>query len=450
MNETTTIDRQTTDEMEVNDPRSALRAARAMVPVGPAGVQIHDLAQQVDYAQSMAKAMTAVPKHLRANVGDCLAIIDISSRAGLSPYMVANHTYVQNDKLCFESQLYHAFLQASGLLIGDVVPTWEGTGGDRVCIITGTLNVDPDKPRIHRSTPLRERHPGYVLKQTYGDGSAGKKYLTYGEGEKLRAEGGIPEGSKLFSQGSPLWVSKPDVAQFYDTTRDWTRMFAPRATMGIYTVDELQDYEQDMKDVTPAPSGSGLSQRLRTGNVSREEGAGAGAPAGDAVRDAKNGDAAGQVEQSWAELAVKDAGFSGAAMKAFGANEIETVSDLLKLSEPELLKLKGFGRVTIDAIKAVIEKNGCKLREEPKPVETEAKAQEPDKAVKVPATPKNPEQWKIYCMAWLDAYTDADQIKGRWRNEMALRNDCGVTSEVRAPVEEYKTKRIAELEGAGG
>ena len=38
------------------DAKSAIRQAREMVPVGNTGVQITDLAQQVDYAQTMARA----------------------------------------------------------------------------------------------------------------------------------------------------------------------------------------------------------------------------------------------------------------------------------------------------------------------------------------------------------------------------------------------------------
>jgi len=58
-----------------------------------------------------AKAQLMVPAHFHGNVDDCLAIIDIATRAGLSPYMVAAKTY--KDRLgkgiAFESQLYHAF-----------------------------------------------------------------------------------------------------------------------------------------------------------------------------------------------------------------------------------------------------------------------------------------------------------------------------------------------------
>lgn len=275
---------------EDDDPRSIVRAARELVPVTSAGVQITNLQQQIDYAQAMAKARFGVPESFRGNVGDCLAIIDISARAGLSPYQVANHCYVQNNRLCFESQLFHAFLQASNLVRGDLDVAYEGEGGDMVCVVTGYLRSDPETARVHRSPPLKDRHPGFVLKKAYDDGSTAKTYFTYVEGEEMRASGKIEKGMKLFSQGSPLWVTKPRVQFFYDTSRDWIRIFAPRATLGMRTPDEMEEFGPEFaRDVTPR--GSGLGERLRGGEINKDEGHKPGQAAKE-LGEAKNGNAA--------------------------------------------------------------------------------------------------------------------------------------------------------------
>lgn len=274
------------------ETRAAIRAARELVPVGVQGVQITDLAQQVDYAQTMARAKAALPAHLRGNIGDCLAIIDIASRAGLSPYMVASKTYLQNDRLCFESQLFHAFAQASGLLAGDLVVEYEGTDAERVCVITGWLRSDPSRPRVHKSPPLREAHPGWVVKRQHEDGGTAKRRMAYEAGLKLKAEGGLKEGEELFCQGSPLWGRKPDVQLFYDTSRDWVRIYAPRSVLGIYTPEEVAEYGPEFaRDVTPPTSG--LKERLTSGDVSREEGHGAGGDARAAMDAARAGEGAG-------------------------------------------------------------------------------------------------------------------------------------------------------------
>ena len=432
---------ETEDQGDPDSPRNLLRQSREMVPVGPAGVQLTNLAQQVDFAQTMAKAIAALPEHLRGKVGDCLAIVDISSRAGLSPYMVASKTYVQNNRLCFESQLFHAFAQASGLLKGDLDVTYEGVSGDRVCIITGLLRSDPSRPRVHRSPPLRDLHPGYSLKRTVEEGGTAKKTLTYAEGQKLKEEGKIGTDQTLFSKGSPLWDRKPDVQMFYDTSRDWVRMFAPRATLGIYTPDEVDEYGPEFaRDVTPATSG--LHERLRAGGVSRDEGHKEGQAAAE-IEKAKNGGA----QNATPEMLLKDVpGFHKAALKTFAANKIETFSELLQLSEVDLLKLPGIGKTALANINDVIAKNGFKLRDEPAKPAAEGSPSAPKTAeTSSVVLPRTPAEWGVYCRAWIDATPSAEAVRKRWNDERQLRNTCGVVEEDRKPVQDLMTARCKEL-----
>src|SRR6266850_6678484 len=63
-------------------PRALTKAAE-MVPVRQHGAAPDNFAHQITLAQYMAKAQLMVPEHFHGNVGDCLAIIDISQRAGL-------------------------------------------------------------------------------------------------------------------------------------------------------------------------------------------------------------------------------------------------------------------------------------------------------------------------------------------------------------------------------
>ena len=211
-------------------------AARDMIPVGPSGARPETFAQQVDFAKTMAMAKIALPEHLRGSPGDCLAIIDMASRANLSPYMVALKTYVQQGRLCFELQLFHAFAQGSGLMRGELNVEYEGEGDERVCIITGFVKGDA-LPKVHRSPPLKDLHPGTVTK----DG-------------------------KEFVRGSQLWNCKPDVQLFYDTSRDWVRMYCPRAVLGIYSPEELEEYGPDYaRDVTPLSERLALPDRPQTG-----------------------------------------------------------------------------------------------------------------------------------------------------------------------------------------
>lgn len=200
------------------DTADMLRQARELVPVGRSGTAPMNLAQQVDYARDMAKARFSIPAHLQSNVGDCLAVIDIATRANLSPYMLAGMTYLDpnGNRLAFMSQAYHAL--AAPWIVGELDVVYEGEGENLVCVVTGTLKADPKKPREHRSPTLKEVIP------------------------KRNDRGTV--------KGSPLWDKKPRVQLFYDTSRDWVRIYCPRATLGIYTPEDFADHGV-MKDITP-------------------------------------------------------------------------------------------------------------------------------------------------------------------------------------------------------
>lgn len=358
---------------EPQNVRLEIQEARAMIPVGDRGAAPMNFAQQVDFAKTMTLAKAALPPHLRNNAGDCLAIIDIASRAGLSPYMLASKTYVQNDRLCFESQAYHALAQSSGLMNGDFQIEYEGIGAARVCIVSGFLKGDP-RQKTHRSPPLGELHPGYVLK-VEESGVKTTKTLSYAGGQKLKAEAAAKGETVpgLFCKGSPLWDRKPDVQHAYDTIRDWVRLHAPRATLGVYTIDEIQDHAdhfalEQAKDVTT------LKDKLSTAD--RSEGH-------------KNGFA----DSELANLAADKPGVvpkepeKAAEAKADAAKEKKTRGKKPKKNEPE-------------------------KPTEPKP-----------ENIKVPATAA---QYVVYADAWIEQAKSREDADARWEGEHEMRAELSV------------------------
>lgn len=225
-----------TDAANAEAVRTEVREARSMIPVTSRGVVPENFQQQVDFAKDMARGRVSVPAFLQQSPGDCLAIIDIASRAGLSPYMLAGHSYSQNGRLCFESQVFHALLQSSGYLQGELDITWEGEGDAMICIVRGRLATEPDKLKELRSQPLKDLHPGHVEK--------------------------VKDGAKLrFVKGSPEWDRKPRKQMAYDTIRDWVRLYTPRATLGIMTRDEMLDWNA-MRVIEAQPEDNGLQARL--------------------------------------------------------------------------------------------------------------------------------------------------------------------------------------------
>ncbi|HSV21868.1 MAG TPA: hypothetical protein VLJ17_02445 [Xanthobacteraceae bacterium] len=322
------------DETEVREPevRTAFNEARQaaeLIPVGSGGVAVQNFAQQVDFAKWLAKADFAIPKHLRGNVGACLAIAEIAGNTGLSSYGVANATYVQNDKLCFESKLVHAIVERSGLLKGRLKVRYEGSGGDLTCYVYGTLKGDAEPsewPLPGQAIPLKDLHPGYSLAKREGNETS-KKHMTYAEGEALKAAG-LPQGAELHCKGSPLWSRKPHVQLFYDHCRDWARVYTPEALLGIFTGDEMDEYEGQIgpdraKDVTPNDPGASLHERLKAAGRG-EDGFREGV-----VESGLNGHASNNTTQSSAPADV------GAAVGTASVASLNSSQDNAPLSSPE-------------------------------------------------------------------------------------------------------------------
>lgn len=437
-------------------PADPVRESRALIPVTQTGVTPQDFAQQVDYAKAMAKARAALPDHLRDNVGDCLAIIDISNRVGLSPYMVANKTYVQNGRLCFESQLFHAFAQSSGLLKGDLEVTYEGEGDERVCIVTGYLRSDPRTPRHHRSPKLGDLHPGYSLK-TERDGVKSTKHLSYAEGQKMKAEAKANGTtiSGLFSKGSPLWDRKPDVQMFYDTSRDWVRLFAPRATLGIYTPEEMQEYPEIEDRAARAPEGGRLAERLKNG----------GGIAGEGHKPGHAAEQLAQIAPSIGKTQIKahpESGPPAAGNKSPATPAAPTSKKPTSgKKKPDAKATKAVARAAADraaapdrsaaAIKAKAAATAAADRAEATSRSRQAAAQHANAGPPPPETkkpmkqPTNLDEYEAYFRNWLANENNPDQIEARWDGEYELRDDCKVPISKRKELQRIADDKVSQL-----
>lgn len=189
------------------------------------GVQFRTMTEVMEFSKLMSLAGVAVPPHLRGNPGTCLAVCIQAMEWRMSPFAVANKSYsVANkgvERIAYESQLIHAVIEARAPIQERLRVSYEGEGDNRVCIVSGLFKGETE-PRVLRSSTLGVRRPGKN------------------------------ESGQI--KGSPLWATKPDVQQFYDTSRDWCRMYCPDVLMGIYSQDEFEENaiaELEHKDVSP-------------------------------------------------------------------------------------------------------------------------------------------------------------------------------------------------------
>jgi hypothetical protein len=178
------------------------------------GLAFVNMNQAMEFAKMMAISSVAVPKHLRANPGACLAVVIQAIEWRLSPYAVANKSYSVNDRLAYESQLVQAVILQRAPIVGRFKVEYTGDGDNRVCKVWARLK----------------------------DGEETVEYIS-------------PPFGKITPKNSPLWKSDPDQQQFYYSGRALCRRHFPDVLLGVYADDEILPAGPDgARDVTPSKS----------------------------------------------------------------------------------------------------------------------------------------------------------------------------------------------------
>lgn len=162
------------------------------------GVNFTNMLEMMEFAKLMAISGAGVPPHLRNQPGMCLAIILQAVEWKMSPYSVANKSYVVNDRVSYESQLIHAVVEQRCPLTRRLRDEYIGEGPTRQCKVIGYVKGEPE-PLVYIS----------------------------------------PKFSEIKVKNSPLWLSKPDLQLWYNASRDWARKYFPDVLLGVYSDEEL-------------------------------------------------------------------------------------------------------------------------------------------------------------------------------------------------------------------
>lgn len=163
-------------------------------------------------AEQMATSKLSVPEHLRGNVGDCLAIITQAMLWNMNPFAVAQKTHVVSGRLGYEAQLVIAVVQNSGAIRGAF--RFESRG----------------------QNPNIETRAGAVLR--------GESEVTWGE---------WLSAASVTTKNSPLWKTNVPQQMSYLQAKNWSRLYCPGAILGVYSVDELEDFAP-LAERTAAPA----------------------------------------------------------------------------------------------------------------------------------------------------------------------------------------------------
>lgn len=152
----------------------------------------------VRMAEMMAGGKSTVPAHLQKNPADCMAVVLQAMQWGMLPHIVAQKTHIVNGTLGYEAQLVNAVVQESGCITGRFHYEYRG------------------------NSPTMECRVGAVIR--------GEREITWSE---------WLNEAKVKTKNSPLWTTNPRQQMGYLQVKNWARLYAPGAILGVYTPDEF-------------------------------------------------------------------------------------------------------------------------------------------------------------------------------------------------------------------
>lgn len=169
------------------------------------------MASLIKFAEMMSQAKTTIPKHLQGQPADCLSVITQAIQWGMNPFSVAQKTHLVGNNLGYEAQLVNAVILNSGAI------------GGRFHYEFGSSWTSANDPKAWVKV-------GAVI--------AGELEITWGE----------PVYPALQSvKNSPLWKTDPRQQCAYLAVKKWARLYCPGAILGVYTPDELEFSEPEVK-----------------------------------------------------------------------------------------------------------------------------------------------------------------------------------------------------------
>ncbi len=200
-------------------------------------------------SEIMAKSRTTIPDHLKGSPADCAAVIMQAMQWQMNPFAVAQKTHIVNGTLGYEGQLVNAAITSSGVTRERFHYEWFGAW-EKIIGKTRVVSV-PEKGKKgdkDYKKAYQFHTADYDLKDEEG--------LGIRISATLRGETQPRELTLLLVQASvrnsPLWATDPRQQLAYLAVKRWSRLYAPDVILGVYTPDELEEANSEIRDITPA------------------------------------------------------------------------------------------------------------------------------------------------------------------------------------------------------
>jgi len=218
-------------------------------PNSPREREILLVEREFAVAQRRAKALAAssiVPKQFQNNISNCMIAMEMASRLRTGEMEIMQNLYIVHSNPSFSSKYLIALVNKSGVINGRLKFRFTG---------------EVDSPSWGCQA--------YATCAETGDELAGTTITI----QMANAEGwSTKTGSK--------WATMPEQMLMYRAAAFWSRIYAPDATMGMHSSEELQDsMEHEINPMTETKASS-IAETLKTSK-----------PAVDDVEDAEFSDA---------------------------------------------------------------------------------------------------------------------------------------------------------------
>lgn len=186
------------------------------------------------FASLMAKGAVSVPKHLRGNMGDCMAITIQALGWRMNPFAVAQKTHMtQGGALGYEAQLVSAVLVSSGAIVAE--PDYEPVGN--WAQVLGKVEERTGKARDDGTPGGKYYVATYTSKDEAGLGVIVRATL---RGQSKPREL-VVMMSQAYPRFSTQWATDPYQQLCYLAIRKWGRLHSPGSILGVYTPEELEE-----------------------------------------------------------------------------------------------------------------------------------------------------------------------------------------------------------------
>lgn len=171
--------------------------------------------ENFETAQRIAKMLSSsdlVPKEFKGNIANCVIALNMANRIGADPLMVMQHLYIVHGKPSWSSTFLIAAINGSGKFKAPLRFLMEGEKENRSCV-AWTYDLTGEKLESPVISMQMAKDEGWVQKT----------------------------GSK--------WKTMPELMMRYRAAAFFSRLYCPEITMGMQTVEEIQDVEIITSDI---------------------------------------------------------------------------------------------------------------------------------------------------------------------------------------------------------